>query len=160
MNQVDGTWYLTFGSYWQDLYQVPLGPKALAITETPTNNVQYDPAGTHNAEAASIYQYGDFYYLLWSEGQANRYDTAKPAAGGEYKVRACRSAAIGGPYIDSTATSCTEGGGEYILESHGYVYGPGAQGIIDDPIYGAVMYYRYGEILSLSLSYPTHSAVS
>lgn len=145
VNEVDGTYYLTFGSYWQDLYQVTLGEKALAITATPTNNIQYQPSGNHNAEAASIYQYGGYFYLFWSEGQANRYDTAMPAAGGEYKVRACRSVAIGGPYTDSTGTSCTEGGGNYVLESHGEVYGPGAQGIIDDPTYGTVMYYRYGE---------------
>lgn len=148
VNEVDGTYYLTFGSYWQDLYQITLGPKALAITATPTNNIQYQPSGNHNAEAPSIYQYGDYYYLFWSEGQANRYAVDKPAAGGEYKVRACRSAAIGGPYVDSTGTSCTDGGGEYVLESHGNVYGPGAQGVFDDPTYGTVMYYRYGELRS------------
>lgn len=145
INEVDGTYYLTFGSYWNDIYQVTLGPKALAITETPTNQIQYKPSGKHNAESASIYKYGDYYYLFWSEGQANRYAIAKPAAGGEYKVRACRSSAISGPYVDSSGTSCTEGGGEYVLESHGQVYGPGAQGIIDDPTYGPVMYYRYGK---------------
>lgn len=122
-----------------------LGPKALAITETPTHQIQYDPSGNHNCESSSIYYYGGYYYLFWSEGQANRYDTAKPAAGREYKVRACRSSAISGPYEDASGTSCTDGGGEYVLESHGQVYGPGAQGIIDDPTYGSVMYYRYGK---------------
>lgn len=141
---VDDTYYLTFGSYWGDLYQVMLGPKALAITETPTNQVQYQPSGNHNAEAASVYYYDGYYYLFWSEGQANRYAVSEPAAGGEYKVRVCRSEAISGPYEDSSGTSCTDGGGDVVLESHGQVYGPGAQGIIDDPTYGSVMYYRYG----------------
>lgn len=145
VNEVHDMYYVTFGSYWGDIYQVTLGPKALAITETPTNQIQYQPSGKHNAEAASIYYYGDYYYLFWSEGQANRYAADKPAAGGEYKVRVCRSCAISGPYEDSSGTSCTEGGGDYVLESHGQVYGPGAQGIIDDPTFGSVMYYRYGK---------------
>lgn len=97
MNEVDGTYILSFGSYWHNIYQVPLGPKALAITETPTTNIQYQPSGNHNAESASIFLYNGYYYLFWSEGQANRYAVDKPAAGGEYKVRACRSSAIGGP---------------------------------------------------------------
>lgn len=97
VNEVDGTYILSFGSYWHNIYQVPLGPKALAITETPTTNIQYQPSGNHNAESASIFLYNGYYYLFWSEGQANRYAVAKPAAGGEYKVRACRSSAIGGP---------------------------------------------------------------
>lgn len=145
VNQVGDSFFLTFGSYWGDLFQTTLGPKALAITETPTNQIQYQPSGNHNAESSSIYYYGGFYYLFWSEGQANRYATSKPATGGEYKVRACRSSAISGPYEDASGTSCTDGGGEYVLESHGQVYGPGAQGIIDDPTYGSVMYYRYGK---------------
>lgn len=42
-------------------------------------------------------------------------------------------------------TSCLKGGGNYVLESHGDVYAPGGQGILDDPEHGPIMYYRYGE---------------
>lgn len=60
-------------------------------------------------------------------------------------MRACRSSALEGPYVDEDGTSCLDGGGNYVLESHGEVYGPGAQGIYDDPTYGVIMYYRYGQ---------------
>jgi len=32
-----------------------------------------------------------------------------------------------------------------VLASHGTVYGPGGQGIYQDPTYGLVIYYHYGE---------------
>lgn len=96
---------------------------------------------------------------FWSEGQANDYDTNRPAAGGEYKVRACRSTSLEGPYADQNGTSCLEGGGNYVLESHGQVYGPGAQGIYDDSENGVVMYYRYGEPRTHSCAFATCTQV-
>lgn len=145
MIQVGSNYHLSFGSYGSDIMQVAAGPDGTTITggSAPSQAI-YQPAGTHQVEASFPFAHGGYYYMFWSEGQANRYAAARPAAGGEYKVRACRSSAVGGPYADEDGTSCLEGGGNYVLESHGQVYGPGGQGIIDDPTYGPVMYYRYG----------------
>ena len=41
---------------------------------------------------------------------------------------------------------CTEGGGTTVLESHGWVYGPGGQGVYWDPVEGPLLYYHYVDI--------------
>lgn len=146
MIEVDGSYYLSFGSYWDDIFIVPFNSNAETVSNlADATNVIYQPAGSHEVEASYPYYYDGYYYEFWSEGQANDYDTSLPAPGGEYKVRACRSTSLEGPYKDENGTSCLDGGGNYVLESHGEVYGPGAQGIYDDPTYGVIMYYRYGK---------------
>ncbi|KAI3478657.1 hypothetical protein L1887_59371 [Cichorium endivia] len=45
--------------------------------------------------------------------------------------------------VDADGTSCTEGGGTTVLESHNNVYGPGGQGVYNDPTEGWVLYYHY-----------------
>ncbi|KAI3395918.1 hypothetical protein diail_629 [Diaporthe ilicicola] len=139
---VDGTYYLSFGSYWDDIQQVTFSPDATTVDGEEYQTI-YKPSGLHDAEASFPFEYGDYFYMFWSEGQANDYDISLPGEGGEYKVRACRSTAVGGPYMDGNGTSCLEGGGNYVLESHGDVYGPGGQGVLDDPTYGPILYYRY-----------------
>lgn len=141
---VDGTYHLSFGSYWGDIQLVTFNSDATAADGDPSQTI-YKPSGSHDVEASFPFQYGDYFYIFWSEGQANDYDVSRPAAGGEYRVRACRSSDIGGPYTDGNGTSCLEGGGNDVLASHDDVYGPGGQGILDDPTYGPILYYRYGE---------------
>lgn len=141
---VDGTYYMSFGSYWDDIQQVTFNSNATTVTGDPYQTI-YQPSGIHDVEASFPFQYGSYFYMFWSEGQANDYDVSLPAEGGEYKIRVCRSTAIGGPYADQNGTSCLEGGGNTVLESHGDVYGPGGQGVLDDPTYGPILYYRYGE---------------
>lgn len=175
MIEVDGSYYLSFGSFWENIYVVPFDSDAETVSDLDSaTQVIYQPAGSHEVEASFPYYYDGYFYVcnsrqnlpytflllltrmlqeFWSEGQANNYDTDKPAAGGEYKVRACRSTTLEGSYTDEDGTSCLDGGGNYVLESHGQVYGPGAQGIYDDPEQGVVMYYRYGEFkAALSIS--------
>lgn len=164
---VDGTYFLSFGSYWDDIFQVAFNSDATTVDGEQYQTI-YQPSGIHDVEASFPFQYGDYFYMFWSEGQANDYDVSLPDEGGEYKVRACRSNAIGGPYTDGNGTSCLEGGGNYVLESHGDVYGPGGQGVLDDPTYGPILYYRYGEstcfafILDVNLltstAQPTHQS--
>lgn len=145
---VDGTYHLSFGSYWGDIQLVAFDSSA-TIAEGDVSQTIYKPSDDHDIEASFPFQYGEYFYMFWSEGQANDYDISRPAEGGEYRVRACRSSDIGGPYTDNNGTSCLEGGGIDVLASHGEVYGPGGQGVFDDPTYGPILYYRYGEFASL-----------
>ncbi|KAL2280557.1 hypothetical protein FJTKL_12527 [Diaporthe vaccinii] len=139
---VDGTYHLSFGSYWGDIQLVTFNSDATAADGDPSQTI-YKPSGDHDVEASFPFQYGDYFYMFWSEGQANDYDVSRPAEGGEYRVRACRSTDVGGPYTDGNGTSCLEGGGNDVLASHDDVYGPGGQGVLDDPTYGPILYYRY-----------------
>lgn len=45
--------------------------------------------------------------------------------------------------VDQSGRKCTEGGGTTVLQSHGFVYGPGGQGVFNDPSLGPVLYYHY-----------------
>ncbi|KAI0477565.1 glycoside hydrolase family 43 protein [Xylariaceae sp. FL0804] len=142
----DGTYYLTFGSFWDDLYQVKMNsPPTSVASGTSSYQVADDPATT-SEEGAFVYQYGEYYYLFYSAGQCCNLDTDPPAAGDEYHIMVCRSTSATGGYVDADGVACTEGGGTLVLESHDLVYAPGGQGVLDDPTYGAVLYYHYNDL--------------
>lgn len=154
--KVGSDYYMSFGSYWKDIYLVKMNANATApVSDPATSAVQIEylpnnPIPNHPTEASFIYQYTPpgssvaYFYLFWSEGQANNYDKGLPAPGLEYKIRVCRSTLVTGPYFDASSTPCIQGGGELVLASHDQVYGPGAQGVIDDAN-GPIIYYRYGK---------------
>ncbi|KAF2476670.1 endo-1,5-alpha-L-arabinosidase [Lindgomyces ingoldianus] len=150
-NAIDGNliytgsdYYVTFGSFWGDLYQVKMAnpPKKVASGSTSVN-VAYIPSGSHAQEGGFVYKNGNYYYLFFSVGQCCGYDSSKPAAGGEYKIQVCRSSTVTGGYVDKSGNQCTAGGGTTVLESHDWVYGPGGQGVFTDPSLGPVLYYHY-----------------
>ncbi|KAI1503466.1 glycosyl hydrolase [Biscogniauxia marginata] len=138
-----GTYLLTFGSFWGDIYQVPMAstPTKVASGGSSTQ-ISYDPVTTAE-EGAFIFKNGNYYYLFYSKGQCCGYDSNKPAAGAEYKIMVCRSTSATGGFVDASGKACTSGGGTVVLESHGNVYGPGGQGIYDDPTHGPILYYHY-----------------
>ncbi|KAJ4396473.1 hypothetical protein N0V93_000692 [Gnomoniopsis smithogilvyi] len=148
---VGSQYYMSFGSYWADIQIVPMNAAGTAPLKTfpaGVQQIEYQPAGSHATEASFVYQYmppganSSYFYLFWSEGIANGYDTNVPANGTEYRVRVCRSTNVTSGYVDSKGNSCLLGYGELVLASHDQVFGPGGQGILDD-ICGPIMYYAY-----------------
>ncbi|KAJ5396413.1 Glycoside hydrolase family 43 [Penicillium cosmopolitanum] len=139
---VDGTYYMNFGSFWHDLYQAPMNSAATKVASS-SYNIAYDSSGTHAQEGAYMYKYGSYYYLFYSSGICCGYDTSRPASGAEYKIKVCRSTSATGNFVDKSGTACTSGGGTVVLESHGTVYGPGGQGVFTDSSLGPVLYYHY-----------------
>lgn len=131
-----GTWYMNFGSFWEDLFQVPMNDPPEQANGTP-NQIAFDPVTTA-VEGVAMFQQGEFYYLFYSKGSCCGYDAELPAPGEEYKIMVCRSDSPTGGFVDANGTPCTEGGGTVVLESHGSVYGPGGQGVYDDPTHGPV----------------------
>ncbi|CAN8106044.1 unnamed protein product [Discula destructiva] len=149
--QVNGQYYMSFGSYWDGIQIVPLSPSAIAPASSfpaGVQQIEYQPTGLHPTEASFIYRYTPpgtgtpYFYLFFSEGRANGYDTNPPGPGAEYRIRVCRSPTVTGGYVDASGRSCQSGYGELVLASHDQVYGPGSQGIIDDPC-GPIIYYAY-----------------
>ncbi|KAI8626027.1 glycoside hydrolase family 43 protein [Xylariaceae sp. FL1651] len=141
---VDGNYYLTFGSFWKDLYQAQMKastPLTLA-SGVSSYQVAYDSVTTAE-EGAFIFKYGSYYYLFYSKGQCCGYDTNRPPAGGEYKIMVCRSSSATGGFVDKSGAACTSSGGTVVLQSHNNVYGPGGQGVYQDPTYGPILYYHY-----------------
>ncbi|KAK6071018.1 arabinan endo-alpha-l-arabinosidase a [Seiridium cupressi] len=141
---VGSSYYMNFGSFWNDIYQAPMASTAKTVASS-SYQIAYQPSGSHAQEGSFMYYRSGYYYLFWSEGICCGYDTSKPATGAEYKIRVCRSTSATGGFVDSSGTSCTDGGGTTVLESHGTVYGPGGQGVIADSAHGTVLYYHYAD---------------
>lgn len=143
---VDGSYYMNFGSFYGDIFTVPMNSAGTAASGTPVNLAYNSSSSTAAVEGSFMYYRAPYYYLFFSSGACCGYDTSKPAAGEEYAVHVCRSESATGSFVDASGTSCLSGGGTLVLESHGTVYGPGGQGImVDASESGAVMYYHYAD---------------
>lgn len=144
--EVDGSYYMNFGSFYGDIYQVAMDAAGTRAGGAAAYGLAYNASGSHAVEGSFMYYRSPYYYLFFSSGSCCGYDSSRPAAGEEYTVHVCRSQSAAGGFVDAAGASCAEGGGTVVLASHGTVYGPGGQGIMVDAAEGgAVMYYHYGE---------------
>ncbi|KAF1828313.1 endo-alpha-1,5-arabinanase precursor [Decorospora gaudefroyi] len=148
-NAIDGALYwdgskfvMSYGSFWNDIFAVNMANPPLKSTSGAAN-IAFKPSGTHAQEGPFIAKNGNYHYLFFSAGQCCGFDKNRPARGQEYKIQVCRSKSATGGFVDKAGKSCTNGGGTTVLESHGYVYGPGGQGVYYDPKLGPVLYYHY-----------------
>jgi arabinan endo-1,5-alpha-L-arabinosidase len=144
----DGKMHMAFGSFWQDLFLVPLagGEGSIRRAGEP-RQVAFQPAGGHELEAAYVFPHSGAYYLFFSAGKCCALDRNRPPKGGEYRILVCRASRAEGPYVDKSGRECTRGGGTLVLGSHENVYAPGGQGVYEDPVVGTVLYYHYGEYM-------------
>lgn len=141
----DGTYYMNFGSFWNDIFQVKMASPSKSAGGS-SYNIAFNASGTHAVEGSFVYYRSPYYYLFFSSGICCGYDTSKPASGAEYKIAVCRSESVSGPYVDKNGVACLESGGTTVLASHGNIYGPGGQGVYADTAEGgAVLYYHYAD---------------
>jgi len=98
--QIGSDYYLNFGSFWGDLYQVKMKSTPTAASGSSVQ-IAYQPSGSHAIEGAYQIYYSGYYYLFWSEGQCCGLDASRPASGGEYKIRVCRSKTGTGSFVRS-----------------------------------------------------------
>ena len=150
---------MSFGSFWNDLFSVDMNNPPLKSAGGATTNIAFKPDGEHavsttktppkyhltvaQQEAPFIAKNGNYHYLFFSVGKCCGFDTNRPAKGQEYKIQVCRSTSATGGFKDKSGKDCLQGGGTTVLESHGWVYGPGGQGVYYDPKEGPVLYYHY-----------------
>ncbi|ESZ91594.1 arabinan endo-1,5-alpha-L-arabinosidase C [Sclerotinia borealis F-4128] len=139
---VGSTYYLNFGSFWDDIYQVAMSSTPTKASGSASYNLAYNSTGTHAEEGSYMFYYSGYYYLLISSGICCGYDTSKPASGAEYKIVMCRSTSATGNFVDQSGKACAAGGGTTLLASHGNVYGPGGQGVYLSSS-GPILYYHY-----------------
>lgn len=97
----DGTYYMNFGSFWNDIYQAPMNSAATKVSAS-SYNIAYQPSGSHAVEGAYMYKYGSYYYLFFSVGTCCGYDTSRPASGDEYKIKVCRSTSPTSGFVSSS----------------------------------------------------------
>ena len=134
----NGTYHMSFGSFWDGIFQVPMNsPPTGAKSNAQPTQIVHNSADSA-MEGPAVFWYGEYYYLFFSRGQCCGLDKSRPAAGKEYRIVVCRSRAPTGGFVDKSGRACTNGGGTVVLESHGWVYGPGGQGVYEDPVHGPV----------------------
>jgi arabinan endo-1,5-alpha-L-arabinosidase len=72
---VGSDYYLNFGSFWNDIYQIKLNAAATKGGGASSYQLAYNSAGTHAEEGSYMFYYSGYYYLLWSAGICCGYDT-------------------------------------------------------------------------------------
>lgn len=134
---------MNFGSYWGDIFQLSLNGDATGPVGD-AYNIAYNSSGQHSIEGSFMFFHDEHYYLFFSSGQCCNLEASMPSAGNAYKIFACRSPSVNGPFVDQDGVDCTSSGGTLVLASHGNVFAPGGQGFFFDPAHGTVLYYHYG----------------
>ncbi|KAK9479835.1 glycosyl hydrolase [Lipomyces japonicus] len=139
--------YLQWGSFWQDIYQIPLTTDLKVPPDAAKKAVHlaYDPVAPSPIEGAYLHKASNgYYYLFVSHGVCCGYSASLPLPGKEYKIVYGRSTSPNGPFLDKEGNKLTEGGGSAIYGSHQYVFGPGGQGVFyDDDAKKDILYYHY-----------------
>ncbi|KAI8159091.1 putative arabinan endo-1,5-alpha-L-arabinosidase A [Colletotrichum sp. SAR 10_70] len=140
--QTGGNYYLNFGSFWSDIFQVPMTNGGVKANGNPYNII-LNTTAPQPVEGAFVYERSGTFWAFFSSGSCCGLDSNRPSPGNEYKIFVCRATSVAGPYTDKSGKSCTAGGGTLLLPSHDKVYAPGGQGVLVDPKRGAVLYYHY-----------------
>jgi arabinan endo-1,5-alpha-L-arabinosidase len=99
--QASGTNYMTFGSFWGDIFQTTMSSDALTVAGRSPYQIEVNDTGTRPSEGAYIVQHDNYYYLFFSSGICCGYDSSRPSPGEEYKIMVCRSSYISGGYVCS-----------------------------------------------------------
>lgn len=127
----DGKLWMTFGSYWQGIFLLPLDARTGLRADT---NPPVRLAWNHSVEAACLTRHDDFYYLFVNWGQCCQ------GTNSTYEVRMGRANKINGPYLDRAGKDLAAGGGTMFLESTGRFIGPGHIGILNE---GGTNWFSY-----------------
>ncbi|KAL3471952.1 glycosyl hydrolase [Aspergillus californicus] len=161
---VDGSAYLSFGSFWSGIWQVQINSDYISFDNDTSADARHlvseegagstsvcgDTSGWHPIEGGFVSYHAPFYYLWYSWGTCCEFaDPATHSNGKEYRIRVGRSDNARGPFVDKQNIDLADGGGETIYGSNGEVFAPGGQGILTDP-FSDILYYHY---LNTSISY-------
>jgi arabinan endo-1,5-alpha-L-arabinosidase len=134
-DQDSGQAYLNFGSFWHDIWQVPLSDDLLSVKDAARPDavqLTFVPHATTRPEEGSWMSYHDGYYYAWfSHGKCCHFREGFPKRGGEYSIRVGRSRNVRGPFADKDNQLLLDGGGTVVYASnHGVVYAPGGIGVL------------------------------
>jgi arabinan endo-1,5-alpha-L-arabinosidase len=135
-----GRWWLSFGSFWSGIAQLPLdphtgrlpagAPAAKVIASRPDHP-------THAVEAPSLIEHAGWYYLFVS------FDYCCRGLESSYRIMVGRSRAPGGPYVDRAGRAMLDGGGTQVVGTHDEIIGPGGQSIVADGWGWQIVYHYY-----------------
>jgi arabinan endo-1,5-alpha-L-arabinosidase len=128
----DSKVWLTFGSYWDGIFQYQIDPATGTIMAASArkqlahraSTVMYDPV-----EGPSLVHVGSYYYLFVSWDLCCE---ANPA-NSNYKIVVGRGTSPNGPFFDRNGNDMLAGGGTILLQGSGQWSGPGGQTAYVDP---------------------------
>ncbi|KZV98347.1 glycoside hydrolase family 43 protein [Exidia glandulosa HHB12029] len=141
---------LTFGSYWNGMYQIGLWPD-VKTQASALPGTHMAGANGRSAEGGFIFKppSSQYYFFFFSDGITPlQGSTTRPAAGAEYKVRVGRGDNAMGPFVGGAGNplylDLNPPTGNIILSSHDNVYAPGGQSVFHDPVSGRdIIVYHY-----------------
>lgn len=131
----DGNWWMSFGSFWSGIKLIRLDPSTGMRSGSEFHGIA--SRGGDAIEAPTIHYRDGYYYLFVS------FDLCCRGADSTYRVMVGRSTSVTGPYVDRAGTSMTNGGGTQVLASHGSVNGPGHQTVLADSDSDVLFYHYY-----------------
>lgn len=132
----DGSWWMSFGSFWSGIKLVALNPSTGKLADSTIIDIAARPDAGGELEAPFIHRQGDYYYLWVS------FDRCCNGASSTYRTMVGRSTSVTGPYVDQAGVDMMSGGGTEMLATHGSIYGPGHPGVFTDTD-GDVLVYHY-----------------
>ncbi|WP_030746790.1 arabinan endo-1,5-alpha-L-arabinosidase [Streptomyces sp. NRRL F-5135] len=135
----DGTWWLSFGSWWTGIKMIRIDPATGKghPGDTARRSLASRPTGTKAVEAPVVIKRNGYYYLFAS------YDTCCAGTGSTYKIKVGRATSVTGPYTDKNGVNMMNNGGSLVLESHGRYIGPGGQSVMPDSDGDLLVYHYY-----------------
>jgi arabinan endo-1,5-alpha-L-arabinosidase len=135
----DGTWWLSFGSWWTGIKMIRIDPATgkQYAGNTTRYSVASRPTGTKAVEAPFVVKRNGYYYLFAS------YDVCCAGTSSTYNVKVGRATSVTGPYVDASGVRMLNNGGTQVLASHGTVIGPGGQSILADTDGDLIVYHYY-----------------
>jgi arabinan endo-1,5-alpha-L-arabinosidase len=133
-----GRWWLSFGSFWSGIKQIPLDPSTGKPTSSNPPRTSLAQRSSPDAlEASTIFKHGSFYYLFTS------WDTCCQGVNSTYRTMVGRSSSPTGGFVDRNGTALTSGGGTGVLSSHGSIIGPGGGMELADADHDLLVYHYY-----------------
>jgi arabinan endo-1,5-alpha-L-arabinosidase len=120
----NGNLWLAFGSFWSGIKLVQLN--MTTGKRIAPDSAVYPLAHSSSIEAACICRHAGHYFLFVNWGTCCR------GVNSTYNIRAGRSEAITGPYLDKDAKDLLSGGGTLVLGTDGPFIGPGHAGVLSD----------------------------
>ncbi len=120
----NGDVFLTFGSYWNGIYQRSIDPDTglLLKENSKLYHIARRYANNGAIEAPYIIKRGEYYYLFTAFNPMNN----------TYHNRVGRSKSIHGPYLDREGKSMLEGGGTPVTQGLSELLMPGHASVFQD----------------------------
>jgi arabinan endo-1,5-alpha-L-arabinosidase len=138
---IDGSVWLTYGSYSDGIMVVPLDPStgkrlnpAAVGTKIASSTTSFF---ANTTEGSFLHRHGSYYYLFLN------YGGCCSGVDSTYNIRVGRSKSVTGPYLDRNGNNMIGGGGTMVLESTGRYLGPGHPGILVENGTNWLTYHYY-----------------